>query len=156
MGGCIHASILKDYGVNMPYICLVFCWPWPGGWHVLWKRKGQRDKGTLILKYLIEIPTAHFYWGLNKISCRFALLFGSTNWRSYKRPSIYLSVWLFARILLWNCSQYFFCYFLHEVRLSSNLKRDGARFFEKEFVGFFWVFLQPKEAIIVLKWSFQI
>ena len=51
----------------------------------------------------------------------------------------YICLFIFStRTLLWNCSQYFFCYFLHEGRLSSNLKRNRARFFEKEYAGAFF------------------
>ena len=42
---------------------------------MFFERGGQQNKGVLILKYGVEVPATHFYWGWSKILCKDYLFF---------------------------------------------------------------------------------
>lgn len=47
----------------------------PQGLRYSLQKRGQHDKGALILKQRFKAAVTDFYWWLRKISCRFCLLF---------------------------------------------------------------------------------
>ena len=49
--------------------CLPFCWSWPGGWDILWKRWDSRLRGCLFWNKGWS-TCCTLVLGLRKISCR--------------------------------------------------------------------------------------
>ena len=59
--GVFLKLIVKDYGGNVQYVCLPFCWSWPEGWDDFQKGGGSRILGEGNFEIMDIDTSAHWY-----------------------------------------------------------------------------------------------
>ena len=63
---------MKKQRSNRHYVCLPFCWSWPGVWDIFQKEGATEKEGVEIEDWG---TSAHLSWSLKNISCKPCLLF---------------------------------------------------------------------------------